>query len=276
MAELLGTITTVISLVQTTQQVLAYLRDVKDAPKECRRLIAEISSVRAIATVLEETLREAQDAGDSSWAVASKVLDRDDGPVKTLNATLTKIETFLQKQVSGGKVKQFRKSLLWPSKREDAEGHLYTIERQKSLLTLALENDHLRLSMAIQDDTKAVRIDVAEVKDTVNGSQDILINMETRTALSKTLNELSATDFQNQHERIQQQRTTGTGSWILELLPYWRWRDGLAGSLWCPGLRSFAIVIMQASANTLYSWCWEDLHHVSEPLPSHAVVIPFY
>jgi hypothetical protein len=51
---------------------------------------------------------------------------------------------------------------------------------------------------------------------------------------------LCSLNFKPSQSEYFQKREEGTGEWLLESEEFKTWRDGMAETLWCPGIRGFA------------------------------------
>lgn len=149
----------IIAVLQLGSTVLKYLGDVKDATKDCKSIIDEISSTRGILSALNETVADVTASGET-WSATIQALTQPDGPLNVLKTTLQQLAGRLEGQASVTGIKKAARSLRWPFKETEVEKFLWIIERQKSTLSLALENDHVALSQAIRDNTLSIRDDI--------------------------------------------------------------------------------------------------------------------
>jgi hypothetical protein len=143
------------------------LVDVKGASADRRNLIHEISSTRGILSTLNETVDDARvfDASvfDESWSATIRSLEDPNGPLNVLKTTLQSLATTLQGSAPATAIKKAVDSLRWPFKQSEVDKILRVIERQKSTLSLALENDHISLSREIRNNTEEIQDDVADL-----------------------------------------------------------------------------------------------------------------
>ena len=160
MADPLSVTASIITVLQLSSTILRYLVDVKDASADRQNLIREISSTRGILSTLNETVDDAR-VSDETWSATIRSLEDPDGPLSVLTTTLTQLATTLKGSASATGIKKAANSLRWPFKQSEVEKILRVIERQKSTLSLALENDHIALSREICNNTEAIRDDVA-------------------------------------------------------------------------------------------------------------------
>ena len=69
----------IIAVVQIAGSVITYLIDVKDAPKECRKSVVEISNLNTLLLKLQDRLSEA--SSQEPWYVEIQALAVKDGPL---------------------------------------------------------------------------------------------------------------------------------------------------------------------------------------------------
>jgi hypothetical protein len=159
MADPLGVTASIIAVLQLSSTVLGYLVDVKDASANRKSLIREISFTRGILSTLNETVDDAR-VSDETWSATIRSLEDPDGPLRLLTTTLQQLATTLEDSASTTGIKKSANLLRWPFKQSEVEKILRVIERQKSTLSLALENDHIALSREIRNNTKAIQDDI--------------------------------------------------------------------------------------------------------------------
>lgn len=162
MADPLSITASVIAVLQLTTTVTKYLREVKDAPAECKRLVIELSSLRGILDTLKDSLN---DASDVTWVRSLREICSDGGPLSRLEISLVQIQSVLEQQLNATSgAQRIKNALVWPFKRKDIDKLIVSIEQQKTLLSLALNNDHLALTQIVHEDTQAMRADIARVE----------------------------------------------------------------------------------------------------------------
>ncbi|OCL01945.1 hypothetical protein AOQ84DRAFT_305678 [Glonium stellatum] len=128
----------IITVVQIAGAVITYLSDVKDAPKECKTCRIEASFSNALLLRLEDHL-----SGSNStepWFADVQALTRKDGPLDQYRLAL---EGLLAKIEPKSKLRKALNVLLWKSVKDDIARVLMRMERVKTLVTIALELDHL-------------------------------------------------------------------------------------------------------------------------------------
>jgi hypothetical protein len=126
------------AVLQLSTKVLAYLNNVKDAPKDRTQCTIEILNLCS----LLYKLRDHVEKGDSSqpWYSAVGALATSNGPLDQFKDAL---ETLQAKVVEGNLLKKAGDLLLWKFIKEEVASILHRIERLKSLAEIALQMDHL-------------------------------------------------------------------------------------------------------------------------------------
>ena len=82
-----------------------------------------------------DQIKEAE--GDDTWSASLRSLKTPGGPLEQFRVELQRVACKLER-VAG--VKKFGKAITWPFQKEEVKEILSTIERQKSLFSLALES----------------------------------------------------------------------------------------------------------------------------------------
>ncbi|KAH8781605.1 hypothetical protein BGZ57DRAFT_759893 [Hyaloscypha finlandica] len=230
----------IIAVVQIAGSVISYLSDVKNAPKECKKCQIEASLSNALLLRLEDRLGESSAAGP--WFDEVQALARKDGPLAqyklSLAALLAKIEP-------KSKLRNALNILLWSSIKEDVALVLATIERVKTLIGIALEMDHFKLSLAIKEDTTFVRNTLPSIQADVGAIRNTLPSLQTNQHAT-ILEWLSPTDFLAQQHDIISRRAQGTGQWFLDSPKFERWLQGADKTLFCPGMPGAGKTMMAA------------------------------
>ena len=215
MADPLSVIGGIAAIVQISTTVVSLIKSAKDASSDRQKVLAEINATTALCQTLNDYV---EISGIESWADTFKTLNQtDNGPLSQFKQCL---EYLYEKLNTKGA------TLKWPFNKQSVQEILATIERQKSLINLALTNDNLRLCTAIHDELQGVvkRVDGLRI------SQD-------RDRRKKALSQLTTIDFEANHADIASRRANLTGGWFLESAQFTSWRRHESSSiLWCPGI----------------------------------------
>ncbi|KAI4209009.1 MAG: hypothetical protein LQ351_008007 [Letrouitia transgressa] len=193
--EPLSAVASVLSILKLVGTVTCYLNNVKDAPKERTRLLVEISTISGLLTTLRDLAVKSEQKGT---ALAS---------VKALDVPL------------GRGVKRFGKVLAWPFKKEEVRELLQVIERQKSLFTLALQNDNVYATNELDHRNRA-------------------------------LEWLRPSRLSGVHDFAKAAREPITGNWFIHGEEFKSWRQREANLLWLHGSHPSSTIIEHMSQFT--------------------------
>ena len=127
------------ALLQLTSTVIQYLNDVKGAPEDRRRILSELASVNGILFILQDHADKARQ-GDP-WSSTLQSLNVPEGPLDQFRRALERLSSKLASPAT--RLKKWGKAVIWPFQKEEIREILGTIERQKALLNLARQNDHM-------------------------------------------------------------------------------------------------------------------------------------
>ncbi|KAH0541245.1 hypothetical protein FGG08_004250 [Glutinoglossum americanum] len=142
----------IVALLQLSSAVIRFLRDVKEAPDDLKMLMVEISSIKGLLLTLQDLV----ESGETELTTLQS-LNAPNGPLSQCQSALKRLTEKFAPAVGLGRA---RNALTWPFQKSEVKEVLCAIERQKTLFSLALQNDHLGLS-------RAVKADVAELKGNV-------------------------------------------------------------------------------------------------------------
>lgn len=128
----------IFAVLQATAEVIAYLKDVKDAPRDCRDCLQEASSLHNLLNNLLFHIN--QGTHDEAWYTTIKALFVEDGPIDQFKQALTLLMSKVDTQ---SQFQKARRCLTWKFTKGEVSIILGRIERIKSLIVIALETDHL-------------------------------------------------------------------------------------------------------------------------------------
>ena len=217
----------IIAVLQLSGKVLEYLNDVKDASNGRTQCALEMLNLCS----LLYKLRDHVETGDPSqpWYTAVRALTVPKGPLDQFKQALEALQT---KIIDGGRLKKVGEALVWKFKKEEIAGILDRIERLKSLVEIALQMDHFKLSQAIKDDTNFVRTHVPVIQlgvDEIRQDQDAAKHR-------RILEWISPSDYPAQQSDIIKRRQEGTGQWFLDAPQVATWLSEHQATLFCPGI----------------------------------------
>lgn len=136
MAEIIGLTASITTVLKTAQMVISFLHTVKGASKDCNNILVEHSSVNGNLYFLNGLTASAD--SKETWFRTIKSLDAPQGPLEQFSSALEQLAAKLEPVAS----KKAASTFIWPFKKEQVAELLRSIERQKSLFILALNNDH--------------------------------------------------------------------------------------------------------------------------------------
>ena len=127
------------ALLQLTSTVILYLNRVKGAPEDRRTILSELASVSGFLYVLQDQADQAKKG--NQWSSTLQSLNVPEGPLVQLQRALERLSSRLASPTTG--LKKVSKVITWPFRKEEIKEILASIERQKGLLNLARQNDHM-------------------------------------------------------------------------------------------------------------------------------------
>jgi hypothetical protein len=223
--------------------VIDYIKDVKHANEEQKKLLDEVVATQLVLARLDSY------ANDDDWKDTMEALVAPRGPLDQLKLELKRMETKLKPPT--GRFSKAGKALVWHFGKDDVKKHFDCIERIKTLLTLALHNNHrsapFKSLSNIRELTKALKEDMGSVKEMLKGKytsyydalmKDQRARLEDEESL-KVVKWLSDLNFWAKQDDAFKRCQEGTGEWLLSDSIFRSWMDGDTTVLWCPGARTF-------------------------------------
>lgn len=268
----------ILAALHLSHSVISSLRSVKDAPKECQRLLLDVCYINGVLDILNETIQAGNNAAD--WAATTKVLANDNGPIDHFRRILEPLKAKLDQDVSVKRYKRFTKSLLWPLTTEETLELARAIEKQMPLLFVALDNDHRLLAAAIRKDASAIRHSLGQEEESVKsvativtildhnqqGKQIFLSSLAsiskaglsqlpkksadwriTDEKVSEALQWLSPLQYQQTQNDTYRQRHAGSLNWFLQSPEFQSWISEDSKVLFCPGIPGSGKTVLAAT-----------------------------
>lgn len=131
-----GLAASIVQIINATAQTIQFLNDVKDAPKDRIKLLQEAAGLLGLLTSLRCRIEEANQK--DPWYVRVRALE---GPC--LDQYRIAMEDLAQRLRPETGVKSLGKRLIWSFDKKQIRETLETIERLKSLISLAIQEDNL-------------------------------------------------------------------------------------------------------------------------------------
>ena len=138
MADPLGVTASIITILQLSQLVTQTLIDLTSASEDRLRLLYEVIGVSSLLSILKDHAQRVESTDKWRSTIMSLALPK--GPLEQFKKALEQV-AFKLVPVKG--LKKIGKNLIWPFQKTEVLEILNTIERQKSLFALAVENDHM-------------------------------------------------------------------------------------------------------------------------------------
>ncbi|KIN03450.1 hypothetical protein OIDMADRAFT_39755 [Oidiodendron maius Zn] len=222
MADPLSVSASIIALLQLSGTVIGYFKDVKDASKDCANILLEISSASSLLHSLNNLITRSDAQGFQFAMVASLAVPY--GPLDQFKSVLERLS---EKICPVDRFKRAVRVIAWSLKKDEVKELLSTIERLKSLFSLALQSDNFNLSHGMEADVVEIKREVLLQASQSRRAEDL-----------DTLKWLTATKPTEAHLRIRERRLPGTGQWLLETPEFTAWRDEeqVSNILWCHGI----------------------------------------
>ncbi|EMD88006.1 hypothetical protein COCC4DRAFT_51902 [Bipolaris maydis ATCC 48331] len=214
----------IIAVLQLSVKVLGYFNDVKNASNDQAKCAVEASNIHSLLTKLRFRLEEGK--ADAQWCTAVRALGVENGPLDQVKQALKTLQTHMTDR---GRLRQ---ALVWKFKKEEIAGILDRIERLKTLILIALEMDHFKLSQAIKGDTNFIRARVSAIQSGVDQIQQ----GQADAKHNKIVEWISPMNYPAQQSDIISRRQEGTGQWFLDAPEFARWLGEPKGRIFCPGI----------------------------------------
>ena len=211
----------IIAVLQLSGTVAQYLNSVHNAPKERDAMFREISSIVGVLFLMKHTVERTKGEPSlgsvRSLAAPGGLLEQFQKILERLASKLSPASTTLKKI---GRV------LHWPFAKDEIVGMLDSIERIKTRFLVALQADHLDLSIESK----------ASIEKLGNSVEAIRITQDDEAG-QRMLDWLSSINVAQKQQDIFDQHQEGTGSWFLESPEFVEWTGNSISSciLFCSG-----------------------------------------
>lgn len=115
MAEPLGGVASVLTVVESLAYATKTIRACKNTPKESQRLVRELSYVRGLLTTLQETVEE-QEASNPIWSKTVLLLQDPNGLLHQFQELLDQLNSRIAGPSTTKGFQKFKNTLKWPFK----------------------------------------------------------------------------------------------------------------------------------------------------------------
>lgn len=134
----IGLTASLVQLIGAVTKTLGYLNDIKNAPKERTQLSQETLGLLGLLMSLRDKVETADPT--SSWFDRVRSLSQSGGPLEQYKKSLDDLAKLLKPEAG---LKHLGKKLVWPLDKKRIHDVLMMIERLKTLISIALQEDNL-------------------------------------------------------------------------------------------------------------------------------------
>ena len=245
--EPLSITTSIIAILKVTTRVLSFLNNLKNASKELSSLAIEATNLCSLLTQLRFRLDDEDAKSNQAWYTCVRSLNICNGPLDQYKEALEKVVakcSKLSSESSKEPYNKLRQGLRWTFSKEETAGILSKIERLKSLVAVALEMDHFKLSQAINLELDTVVDDnLPRLHQGISTIQDTRDSAKRRQILAW----ISQSNFPAEQSDLIERRQEGTCQWLLDSEVFRDWLIGSTRTLFCPGIPGAGKTMMAAT-----------------------------
>jgi hypothetical protein len=137
MAEALGLASSALALAKLTSQIAGYVVSVQGASAERKRFLSDLRQCEFFLYRLHDEVADVDEG--NQWSGTAEALQRPQALEPLKEALFFAREKLVP---SGGRLKRAVKVLKWPFESKELDRIMATIDRQRNLIELALQNDH--------------------------------------------------------------------------------------------------------------------------------------
>lgn len=134
-----GFVAAIVQLIDTTSKVINYFNTMKNAPKDRAKLVREAYSLLALLADLRYQVEE-NNSSTNSWFTGLQSLGEKGGLLMQFKNAMEDIANMLAPTTDFARL---RRVVRWTSDKREIDAILSKIERLKSLISLALQKDHM-------------------------------------------------------------------------------------------------------------------------------------
>lgn len=274
------TAASIIAVMQLSEKVIKYIRDVSGATEDRKRLREQVRACSNILLTLRDGVEDSEEG--QTWADTIEVLAP---PLLRLQTALELAALKLQARDC------VKEKLRWPFKEKEVQKLIEAIESEKGLLALALDNNSARLLHEINARSRRSNTDLSElttlfeahVTDSRTDASDLKTAVATvqdfQIGLQENLGRMRAAEAGRdmkkdrldiirwlspidhalqQHDKISR-RQIGTCEWFLRSQVYKNWLYLKGEVLFCPGIPGAGKTILSSVVVAdLWQICGED------------------
>ena len=223
-----GLSASIIQLTRAFAQIVQYVNDVVEAPKELLDFAQEASHLLSLLCRLRNRVQDAH-GQTGPWADSVAALGGRDGILEQLKGALTRVAD----KLAGAR--KFGKRMLWPLYKKDILATFAGMERLKTLINLALQDNVNLMVRAITSNTANLPA-LSQVVSSIKASIEEQASQAEVDQSRRIVEWLSPLNFSAAHMETLQKREQGTATWILEDKRFKEWFIADGGVLCCEGI----------------------------------------
>ncbi|KAJ6596207.1 ankyrin repeat-containing domain protein [Mycena vulgaris] len=237
MAETLGTIASILQLVDVALKAREYIQDFRHALQEQEKILSEMDDLRPLLVELQRRI-----TADPS----RDILKTMQTPLTAFKSTMEDLTQTIKPANTG--LSKFARRLTWSMwSKKEAKEYLDKLEQFKTLLNSWLlldiwdmgqqqRSDHDAILKAVEHTTNKQQLGhdriLSGIDDAAHDHRQH-IDSEIRT---KIIDWLSPINFFLRQADITRLRQLGTGEWLLATTQFQQWESALGEKLWCRGM----------------------------------------
>ncbi|KAJ7592291.1 ankyrin repeat-containing domain protein [Mycena floridula] len=239
--EAVGFVASIVALLDAANTLFEYVKDVKDGPSDRAELQRSLAPVPGLLASLRAQFEST--APGNSWSTETCKLAAKNGPFDQLSAVFKHIETKLQ--IPATRTAKIIQTLKWTLDKADIADLLLKVERVKTFIILAIQNDLVTLSREIHKHVQGLGNSVDKVANDLSlvSDQVDIISVGVKQIQAHAMNAdlcafsewLSPLNFQATQDSFVAKCAPGTGDWFLTDSKFQDWIAGHIKILWCPG-----------------------------------------
>ncbi|PGH16886.1 hypothetical protein AJ80_05030 [Polytolypa hystricis UAMH7299] len=239
--EALGAAAAILQILELTVKVgsacQTFYVSVRDARRDIKRVIDEMANLSDVLFQLQDVL----DSPGASALTSSDLLDRADGPLIICRVELEVLKDKLEVASKRGGLRR----LAWPFREKEVTKLVEAIERQKSMLELALTVGNTAVGISTHESVHELRREFAD--------------SQSEERRKKILNWLSVTDPSTNYIAARSKHEVGTGDWFLNGSRFEKWKAAPNSVLWLHGKAGCGKSILCSSIiDRIESMCRSD------------------
>ncbi|KAL8786582.1 MAG: hypothetical protein Q9213_002719 [Squamulea squamosa] len=253
-----------ITIIQTIDKALGYVKAVKNGPKERARLIEELQSLQVVLKSYQElSERSKADCSPTATSPLSTLnwLAETENASSPLARCREELEALLAEferlgSASEGSTRITRvQALSWPLKHKEISSSFERLERLRRILEAGLSIDHLGVTLDSRSDIKSLELQTSSIQDA--------------SLRHKVYQWLSAPDPSINHATARAKVEPTTGEWFLKSQQYTRWQANSNSSIWLHGIPGCGKTILSSTIIT-------DLDKLKETGKDRALVYYYF